>query len=80
MIKSSIYHGFLVKKVLNILLATKKKYKKNYKNVIPLCIQLPKLTTYRSDFDKTKYASFLLKDNELLEKYNKIWGKVSNVI
>ena len=27
---------------------------------------------YRTDFDKTKYMSFLIKDNELLGKYNEI--------
>ena len=29
---------------------------------------------------KTKYVSFLIKDNELLEKYNEIWEKVKNSI
>ena len=28
------------------------------------------------DFDETKYMSFLLKVDELLEKHNEIWGKV----
>ena len=35
---------------------------------------------YRRDFGETKYMSFLIKDDELLEKYNKIWKKVSNSI
>ena len=34
----------------------------------------------RRDFDETKYISFLIKDNELLEKYNEIWKKVSKSI
>ena len=34
----------------------------------------------RRDFDETKYMSFLIKGNELLEKYNKIWNKVSNIM
>ena len=34
---------------------------------------------YRS-VDETKCISFLIKDNELLEKYNEIWDKVSKVI
>ena len=33
---------------------------------------------YRRDFDETKYISFLIKDDELLEKYNEIWDKVTN--
>ena len=32
------------------------------------------------DFDKTKYMFFLIKDEKLLEKYNQIWKKVSNII
>ena len=38
----------------------------------PLCIFLPKLSACRRDFDETKYISFLIKDDELLEKYNEI--------
>ena len=30
---------------------------------------------YRRDFDETKYMTFLIKDDELLEKYNEIWKK-----
>ena len=30
------------------------------------------MSGYRRDFDETKYMSFLIKDDELLEKYNKI--------
>ena len=33
------------------------------------------MRAYRRDFDKTKCMSFLIKDNELLEKYNEIWKK-----
>ena len=36
------------------------------------------MTAYRGDYDKTKYMSFLIKNEELLEKHNKIWDKVSN--
>ena len=32
------------------------------------------MSAYRRDFDETKYISFLMKDDELLEKYNEIWG------
>ena len=31
------------------------------------------MSAYRTDFDGNKYLSFLIKDDELLEKYNKIW-------
>ena len=33
------------------------------------------MSAYRRDFNETKYMSFLIKDDELLEKYNEIWGK-----
>ena len=36
------------------------------------------MSAYRKDFDETKYMSFLLKHEELLEKYNEIWDKDSN--
>ena len=38
----------------------------------------PKISAHRRDFDETKYMSFLIKDDELLEKYSEIWDKVSN--
>ena len=38
------------------------------------------MSTYRRDFDETKYIGFLIKDDELLEKYNEIWEKVSRNI
>ena len=43
-----------------------------------MCIFLPKTSSYRGDFDETKYMSFLMKNEELLEKYIEIWEKVSN--
>ena len=33
---------------------------------------LPKMSAYRRDLDESKYMSFLIKDDELLEKYNEI--------
>ena len=36
----------------------------------PLCIFLPKISTYRRDFGETKYVSFFIQDEELLEKDN----------
>ena len=32
------------------------------------------MNAYRNKFDEIKYMSFLIKDDELLERYNKIWG------
>ena len=34
------------------------------------------MSAYRRDFDGTKYISFLMKDDELLKKYNEIREKV----
>ena len=47
---------------------------------MPLCIKLLRMATYRRDFVETKYISFLIKDNELIEKYNEMWDNVSNII
>ena len=38
------------------------------------------MSGHRRDFDKTKCMSFLIKDEKLLQKYNEIWKKVSNII
>ena len=38
------------------------------------------MSAYRRGIDETKYMSFLIKDNELLEKYNEIWEKVKNSV
>ena len=48
-------------------------HKDDHEEVIPLCIMLPKMSPYRKDFHETK-------ENELKEKYNKIWGKVNKFI
>ena len=36
------------------------------------------MTAYRKDFDEIKFMSFLIKDDELLEKYNEIWKKLKD--
>ena len=46
----------------------------------PLCIFLPNTSAYRKDFDETKCMSFMIKDDELLEKYNEILGKFKHII
>ena len=38
------------------------------------------MSAYRKDFDETKCMSLLIKDDELLEKYNEIWKSVKNII
>ena len=65
----------MLKRVLDILLTTKMVKSLNFyvasKNE---CI------AYRRDFDETKYKSFLIKDDELLENYNEIWERICNRI
>ena len=65
----------MVKKDLIVLLTTKMLEK-----IRPLWIFLPNMSAYRKDFDETTYIFFLMKDDELLEKYNEIWVKVKNII
>ena len=38
------------------------------------------MSAYRKDFHETKYMSLLVKDDELLEKYNEISEKVKIII
>ena len=51
---------------------------KDAKKIKRLCIFLSNMSAYRKGFDETKYISFSIKDNELLEKYNEVWEKVKN--
>ena len=43
-------------------------------------VNASKMSSYRRDFDKTKYISFLTNYDELLKQYNEIWDKVNNVV
>ena len=61
----------MVKRFLNILSPTR-----ILKKIRPLCLFFPKMSGYRRDFDETKYISFLIQDDELLEKYNEICEKL----
>ena len=36
------------------------------------------MSAHRKDFDETKYISFLIRDDEWLEKHNDIWEKVES--
>ena len=51
---------------------------KDGKKTWPLCIFLPKKSASRRDFHETKYMSFLVKDDESLDKFNEIGKKVKN--
>ena len=53
---------------------------KDSKKIKLLRIFLPKTSTYRKRFYKTNYVSFLIKGDNLLEKYNTIWEKVRNSV
>ena len=53
-------------------------YLYNNNRVKPLHIMLPKTIAYVKSYDeKTKWMYFLIEDDELLEKYNTGWDKVS---
>ena len=56
-------------------------YLYNDHNIKSLHIMLSKTNTYVKSYDgPTKWMYFLIKDNDLLEKYNTIWDKVSDDI
>ena len=42
----------------------------------PLCITLPQMIWYVKCFDSNKAMTFKVGDNELLQKYTKIWKKI----
>ena len=50
------------------------------RNIKSVCIMFLKMNGYTKIFNETKYMSFLLKDDELLGKYNKISDEVRNSI
>lgn len=41
---------------------------------------LPQMSGYIKCFDKTKYISFVIRNINVLEAYNKLWDKVSCLI
>ena len=53
---------------------------KDAKKIMPLSIFLPKMSVCRRDFEETKYMYFLIKDDELLEKYNKFGKKLELIL
>ena len=46
----------------------------------PLCIKLPQMIGYVKHFDINKTMSFKANDNRLLNKYTKIWERVSSLM
>ena len=53
----------------------------NDNTIIPLELFLPKMTGYLSIFeDVTRKMSFLTDNNKFLERYTKIWEKISDLI
>ena len=68
-----------------MFLTAKKKHKyfighrDDYK-IRALYILFPKMRECEKNFARDLHMSFLIDDNKLLEKYNKIWDKVSNSI
>ena len=48
--------------------------------VKPLCIILPQMTGYIKYFEnRGKNMSFLIKDDDVLDKYNEIWEKIKKI-
>ena len=75
--------NFTAIKVLSFLKDGKKGYKyfidylHNDHKVKPFHIILPKTSAYIKVYDgQAKLMYFLIEDDDLLEKYNTIWGKV----
>ena len=53
----------------------------NDNTIIPLQLFLPKMMGYLNIFeDGTKKMHFFTDNNEYLERYTKIWEKISNLI
>ena len=49
--------------------------------VKPLCIILPQMTGYIKYFENGgKNMSFVIKDNDVLDKYNEIWDKIKETL
>ena len=49
--------------------------------VKPLCIILPQMSGYIKYFEnRGRNMSFLIKDNDVLDKYNEIWNKIKKTL
>ena len=52
----------------------------NDDGIAPLCIKLPQINGYAKYFDSnSKYMNLLVRDEDLLKKYHKIWDEVKNL-
>ena len=49
-------------------------------DIIPLKIKFPKMTARTKYFHDNKCFSFIANDKNLLQKYNSIWDKISNLL
>ena len=45
-----------------------------------LFIMFPRMAGFINKFDKTQCIFFIINDKELLEKYESIWNRISNII
>ena len=82
-IKDLDTNKILISKLLSYGKSNMKKYIIGYNDntSIPLQLFLPKMTGYLNIFeDGTKKMSFLTDNNEFLERYTKIWEKISDLI
>ena len=50
------------------------------KEIKPICIRLPQIIGHAKYFDDNKVMSFKVIDKKLLNKYNKIWEKVEELL
>ena len=46
----------------------------------PLCIILPQMSGYIKYFETVEKMYFIIKDDSVLEKYSKIWGKIKKKV
>ena len=46
----------------------------------PLCLRLPQMTGYAKKFNENVTMSFRVNNKQLLKNYNKIWGKIENLM
>ena len=54
---------------------------KEGENVKPLCIILPQMSGYIKHFeDGGKNISFMVKNDDMLDKYNEIWNKIKKTL
>ena len=56
-------------------------YEDDNHKIKPLRLMFPKTTAYVKNYDgETKWMYYFIEDDELLERYNGIWNRVSNSI